>query len=155
MPIIELDMLIAFVNKVDELHNIAVGIFNKIINGKLSNVVVPTSAYMEYELVLKSRGYSEDTISSDIDAFRRIKNLGEIPLTSKVIIKASELRKRYGITYFDSLHAASAFFHDKMIISTDKVYRKIPELKVIDPREVSNSKNHMNNRLKTNRTIKN
>ncbi len=83
MPIIELDMLIAFVNKVDKLHSIAEKIFSKIISGNLNDVAVPTSAYMEYELVLRSKGYSEDIISEDIDAFRRIKNLSEIPLTSE------------------------------------------------------------------------
>ncbi len=136
MPIIELDMLIAFVNKADKLHSIAVRIFEAIISGRLGNVAVPTSAYMEYELVLKSRGYSEDTILSDIDAFRKIRNLGEVPLTSEVLIKASELRKKYGITYFDSLHAASALLHDKKIISKDRAYREIRELKTLDPEEV-------------------
>ena len=136
MPVIELDMLIAFVNRADKLHGVAVRIFNEIVNGRLGNVVVPTSAYMEYELVLKSKGYSEDTVSSDIEAFRRIRNLGEIPLTSEIIVKASELRRKYYITYFDSLHAASALSHDKTIISTDRVYREISELKAIDPREI-------------------
>jgi len=136
MPVIELDMLIALVNKADKLHSIAVRIFDEIVNGRLGNVVVPTSAYMEYELVLKSKGYSEDTVSSDIEAFRRIRNLGEIPLTSEIIVKASELRRKYYITYFDSLHAASALSHDKTIISTDRVYREIPGLKAIDPREI-------------------
>jgi len=136
MPVIELDMLIALVNRADKLHGVAVRIFNEIVNGRLGNVVVPTSAYMEYELVLKSKGYSEDTVSSDIEAFRRIRNLGEIPLTSEIIVKASELRRKYYITYFDSLHAASALSHDKTIISTDRVYREISELKAIDPREI-------------------
>ncbi len=135
MPIIELDMLIAFVNSVDALHNVAVKLFNEVARGKLGNVAAPTSAYMEYELVLRSRGYSEDTVLSDLNAFRRIKNLGEIPLTFEVIAKALELRKRYSITYFDSLHAASALLHDKTVISTDRVYRRIAELRAIDPRE--------------------
>jgi len=61
----------------------------------------------------------------DINAFRRIKNLGEISLTSKVIIKALELRKKLNITYFDSLYVASALLHDRIIISADdKVYKK-------------------------------
>ena len=135
MPAIELDMLIAFVNKADRLHNIAVKFFEKIVNGKLDNIVVPASAYMEYELVLRSRGYSSDTISSDIDAFRRMKNLGEIPLTSEIIVNAIKLRSKHHITYFDSLHAPSALSHDKTIISTDRVYKDMPEFKAMNPRE--------------------
>ena len=55
MPAIELDMLIAFVNKADRLHNIAVKFFEKIVGGELDNIVVPASAYIEYELMLRSR----------------------------------------------------------------------------------------------------
>ena len=135
MPAIELDMLIAFVNKADRLHDIAVKFFEKIVSGKLDNIVVPASAYIEYELVLRSRGYSSNTISSDIDAFRRMKNLGEIPLTSEIIVNAIKLRSKHHITYFDSLHAASALSHDKTIISTDRVYKDIPKLKAMNPRE--------------------
>lgn len=59
MPVIELDMLIAFINKADKYHEVAVKIFNDVVSGRSSNVAVPTSAYMEYELVLRSRGYDE------------------------------------------------------------------------------------------------
>ena len=141
MPLIELDMLIAYVNRADKLHDIATELFNNILNGKLGGVAVPTSAYIEYELVLRSKGYSESEVSNDISAFRRIKNLDEVPLTSKIIIKASELRRKYNITYFDSLHAASAFSHDKTIISIDKIYKEIIELRVIDPRKLLRRKN--------------
>ncbi len=134
MPIIELDMLIAFVNRADKLHTVASEIFDRIARGNLKKVAVPTSAYMEYELVLKSKGYNEDKVRGDIKSFRSIRNLGEIPLTSHVIIKASKLRIEYGLSYFDSLHAASAFFHDKTVISVDKAYGKIPEIKALDPR---------------------
>ena len=46
MPVIELDMLIAFINKADRYHEVAVKIFNDVVSGRLSNVAVPTSAYM-------------------------------------------------------------------------------------------------------------
>ncbi len=62
-----------------------------------------------------------------------IKNLGEIPLTSEIIIKALELKRKYNITYFDSLHAASALSHDKAIISNRKISSG---LKAINPREM-------------------
>lgn len=106
MPIIELDMLIAYVNIIDKLHRIASLIFTRIVNGELVNVAVPTSAYMEYELILRSKGYNEEVIRKDIEAFRLIKNLDEVPLTSNILIEASRLRNRYGLSYFDSLHAA-------------------------------------------------
>jgi len=136
MPVIELDVLIAFVNKADRLHNIATEIFNKITTGELKGIAVPTSAYIEYELILKSRGYSENVIRNDIEAFKRVKNLGEIPLTSNIIIKASKLRETYKLTYFDSLHAASALLYDKTIVSIDEAYQRIPKLKVLNPKRI-------------------
>ncbi len=137
MPAIELDMLIAYVNRADELHGVAVKIFNAIVNRKLKNIGVPSSAYLEYELVLKSKGYDDESISKDIQAFQNIKNLEEIPLSSNVIIEASRLRQKYKLTYFDSLHAASALLFDGKIISTDNAYKRILELEVIDPRDIT------------------
>ncbi len=46
MPIVELDMLIAYVNRADELHSVAVKVFDSIVKRELENVGVPTSAYL-------------------------------------------------------------------------------------------------------------
>lgn len=135
MPVIELDVLIAFVNKADKLHDVAVRILASVASGRLRNVAVPTSAYMEYELLLRSRGYSEEEVSSDVEAFRRVRNLGEVPLTSEILVEASRLRRIHGLTYFDSLHAASALQHDKMMVSRDEAYGRVPGLAAVDPRE--------------------
>jgi len=129
-------MPIALVNRSDKLHPIAKRLFKKISSGSLKNIVIPTSALIEYELILRSRGYSEDAIRKDIQAFMMISNIHEIPLTSKVIITASLLREKYHLSYFDSLHAASALAHDRIVISVDKCYRRIPDIKLIDPGSV-------------------
>ncbi len=137
VPVLELDMMIAFVNSVDRLHNVASNIFDKIVRGELGNAAIPCSAYMEYELILKSRGYSEEEVRLDLEAFRSLKNLGEVPLTLNILLTASRLRAMHGLSYFDSLHAASALAYDKVIISVDKAYERIPELKVMDPRKIT------------------
>ncbi len=93
-------------------------------------------ALLEYELVLRSRGYPEDKICEDIEAFTQIRNIKEIPLTSKILIEASKIRRLYSLTYFDSLHAASALAYDETIISSDKAYRKIPTLRALDPHQI-------------------
>ncbi len=136
MPVIELDMLIAYVNSLDKLHGIATKIFNKIVKGDLKNIAVPVSAYLEYNLVLRSRGYREEEICTDIESFRGIRGLGEIPLTSEILVASASLRIKYGLTFFDSLHAASALLYDGVIISVDKAYQRIRGLEVLDPRTV-------------------
>ncbi len=55
-----------------------------------------------------------------------IKNLDE-----KTFSKSLELRKKYSLGVFDSIHAAVALKYDKRIASTDQSYVKIKELKII------------------------
>ncbi|MBS7251528.1 MAG: PIN domain-containing protein [Candidatus Freyarchaeota archaeon] len=96
-----------------------------------------TSAYLEYELIHKSKGYPEGDIRAEIAAFRRYPNLDEKTLTSEIILKASELRgKIAGLTYFDSLHASTALLNDKKIISTDTIYDKVKEIERITPQKL-------------------
>ncbi len=132
MPVIELDMLIAFVNPLDRLHSLADELFKRVSSGKVK-VAVATSALLEYELLLRSRSYSQEDIRADIEAFRNL--LVEVPLDAGIIIRASELRDEYGLTYFDSLHAASAIAKDGVIISSDRAYEKVDGLKAIKPDE--------------------
>ena len=136
MPVIELDMLIAFVNKRDKLHKTSKEIFNKIVSRELKNIKVASSAYLEYELILKSRGYSLEDVYNDLRAFKHIKNLGEIPLSIDIILKAMEIRDKYEVSYFDSLHVATALEYDKTIISTDHIYNEIKEIKSLDPKDI-------------------
>gem|GEM_PF-6365315 len=61
--------------------------------GAVKNVAVPASAYMEYELILRSRGVSDEEIAEDIEAFKQIRNLDEIPLTASIITEAPVHRR--------------------------------------------------------------
>ena len=136
MPVIELDLLIGLVNRDDHLHSAAVKFFEMVRDRIIRDVSIATSALMEYSLVLRSKGVSDREIQSDIILIRTINNLGEAYLTSEVLVKAIDLRTKYGLTYFDSLHAATAILKDRVIISTDKAYSKINNIKHIDPRDV-------------------
>ncbi len=133
MPVIELDMLIALVNKSDKLHKVASGLFQAITSGRLKEMKLASSALLEYELVLRSRGYSEKDIRGDIEAFKLIPNLKEAFLTSEVIVKASSLREKYSLTYFDSLHCATAMLYDGKIVASDNAYDNVPEVRRLDP----------------------
>lgn len=136
MPVIELDLLIGLVNRDDHLHRIAIKFFEMVRDRMVRDVSIATSALMEYSLVLRSKGIPETEIQRDIALFRSIRNIGEAYLTSETLIKATELRMIYGLTYFDSLHAATAILRDGVIISTDKAYSKIDTIKHIDPRQI-------------------
>ena len=45
------------------------------------------------------------------------------------------MREKYQLTYFDSLHASTAIVENETLISYDKTYRKIKELKYITPQK--------------------
>lgn len=137
MPVIELDLLIAFVNSSDRHHRAADRIFRKIRAGELKDVSAASSAYLEYELVHRSRRYVAEDIRKEISSFKNFPKLGEEPLTSEVIAEAMRLREAIkAMTYFDSMHASTALLYDGDIISTDAIYDKVDGLTRIGPSKV-------------------
>jgi len=117
-------MLLAFINSADKLHSIAAELFRRVMLSKLQ-ASVASSALLELELLMRTRRYPEAEIREVLRAFKAIPNLGEEALSSDVMVLASELRERYHLTFFDSLHAATAILSDKQIISTDEAYGRL------------------------------
>jgi predicted nucleic acid-binding protein len=136
VPIIELDLLIAFVNASDKHHEAADRVFREIMDGKVKDVKVASSAYLEYELVHRSLGYPLEDTRREIFSFKNFPGLGEEPLTSEVMLEAMRLRETIDMTYFDSLHASTALLNDHKIISTDSVYDKVDGLTRIEPEQL-------------------
>ncbi len=137
MPVIELDLLIAFVNASDRHHQAADRIFQKIMTGKIKDIRTASSAYLEYELVHRSMGYPVEDTRKEISSFKNFPNLGEEPLTVKVILEAMRLREAVkSMTYFDSIHASTAMHSDGDIISTDAIYDKVESLNRIEPSRI-------------------
>ena len=96
---------------------------------------VPDTALLEFRIVLRARGRSSKEIASAMTALKyvfesyRIKEASTI--STKLFIKQAELEEKYGLSYFDSLIASSALLLDKIIVSDDKAFDKIPKLKRI------------------------
>ncbi len=111
--------MIALVSAKDKLHTTSEKIFKAIDSNKLKNVHIPSSAYLEYQLILKSKGVDGNKILKEIVFFQNINNLGEIPLDSKIIVTSIKLREKFQLSYFDSLHVANSMFLDSIIIGTD------------------------------------
>lgn len=130
-----MDLIIGLISTKDKLHDISKRIFKKIEAGNLKNVFIPASVFLEYELVLKSKEIAGSDLLKDIIHLRSIENIGEIPLTSNIIINALKLREKYDLTYFDSLHCAGALQIDAIIISSDKDFKFITNLQVIEPKD--------------------
>ncbi len=50
--------------------------------------------------------------------------------------RAAEIREDHDLSYYDSHHASAALFYDKSIVSTDRQYDRVKDLKRIDPYEI-------------------
>ncbi len=137
MPVIELDMLIGFVNRADRNHPDAVRLFDSVSRRSEAHFRVATSAYLEYELLHRSRRMKEAEIFAEISSFQSYPHLGETGLSARTVLRALLLREDHTLTYFDSLHAASALLFDGIILSTDRAYDEVEGLKRVDPSESS------------------
>ena len=130
MPVADTELLF-LLNPRDPRHGHALNIIERLRN----RLYVPDTALLEFEITLRSKGRSESQV---IRAFMSLKkifiNYGikEVhTLGSDIIIHHLDLMRQYGLSYFDSLIAASAMYIDGIIVSDDNVFDFIDGLKRI------------------------
>jgi len=126
MPLIETDTIIGFLNKKDRFHKEANSIFEKIDKNKL-DVAISSVSLIELQLIYKSKQI-EFQFEFDLAELQAIRHLKWAPLDVECSLTAISLRKRYDLTFFDSLHIGIAINLDKQIISQDKKYDGIAGL---------------------------
>ncbi len=133
MALIETDLLLALASITDKHHDEAVKIFKSGEPLKLSPY-----AFTELDLLILS-----GKLKVKIPAFFRslsevISYYGlEVPTPSfEHMLKAWKLREQYHLTYFDSLHASTAIIEDEPLVSYDKTYSTIKELKYLAPTQL-------------------
>ena len=59
------------------------------------------------------------------------------PPRARHLAVAWDLRRRYGLTYFDSLHAATALVEGEAIASYDSSYARVEGLKYLHPSQLA------------------
>jgi len=131
MPVLETDFLKALVDPQDRLHDKAVKALRKVEEGQW---YLASSAFLEFDLLLKKGGLS---LEDRIDVFESLKphiSLEVIcKLSHQTLAIAGRLQKTYGFSnfYFDSLHIGTAIEHDQQIVSSDKSFNDVKEVKRI------------------------
>ena len=131
MPVLETDFLKALIDPDDRLHGKAVRALEKVRDRKWH---VASSAFLELDLVLKKSGIS---LEDRIDAFEALKP--HIPLestpkfTHQTMAVAGRLQRTYKFSrfYFDSIHLGIAMEHDREIVSSDRGFDGVREVKRI------------------------
>lgn len=144
MPVIELDVLLAYLVAENRHHKIASRYFSGVVAGSLPKPAVSPFAIQELELGVKAKKilpYGRTAqlngelarFLTDVCEALKVHEIRMVPLRCEFFSKSAEFRDAYRLTYFDSLHAASSFFHDKEIVSTDADYDVVNQIKRIDP----------------------
>ena len=97
----------------------------QIINSK-ENLYTSAATLIELEIVVKRE--ISDFLSKSILTIiaEKIPRLKIIPFDQKTLQKSLELRKKYELGIYDSIHAATCLLKDKKIASTDHIFDKIP-----------------------------
>jgi len=127
MPIVDTEFLFALA-PLDRKHERAMESLS------IKNLRVPDTALFEFQIVLRARGRKAGEVAKAIEAVREIlgKTAREIKtISTGLFLKQAEVEIKYGLSYFDSLIAASALITDAMIVSDDRDFDRVPGLKRI------------------------
>ena len=129
---VEADLIYSLIKPEDWLKPVSEKLFKKLSKEKLFTSVITVT---EIEIVSRREIGIEfsDKVLELIES--RIKNIEFIPLTKEILKRAVEVRKKHGLNIFDSLHSATCLVHKEEILSTDKVFDFVKDLKRIDPRD--------------------
>lgn len=133
MPLLENDVILAYMNIRDRHHEAAEKIFDALKNGDLM-VDVSSVSMLEMELVYRSQGI-EEKLLGHLAAVSALPNVRYVPLTPDLVLASVYLRQTLSLTFFDSHYAATALNLDRHIISSDKAYDTVPGLTRTDPNE--------------------
>jgi len=134
MPLLENDVIFAYLNEYDPKHAIAENIFQKLRNGETS-LEISSVGLIEMELIYRSEGM-EDKLLKDLAAVAALPNVKYIALTPDIAVASVYLRQTLNLTFFDSHYAATALSLDRRIISFDQAYDKVPGLTCVKPHTI-------------------
>jgi len=98
-----------------------------------SDLMMPDSAAIEYQAVLRSRGRSPAQTKLALlalhEALTRKKVKEAKTISTSLLAYQAELEEKYGLSFFDSLIAASALALDRKVVSDDQAFDRVPDLK--------------------------
>ena len=131
--LIETDILLALISREDKHHADAV----TLLDGVLSGSRLSPYALIELDLLLRSGEIIVREVMSfytALSTFFKYRNIALLSAKPVYHGEAHELREKYKkLTYFDSLHAAVGIIENMELVSYDKGYRKVSELKYNHP----------------------
>ena len=126
MPTADTEVLFAL-NPKDRKHHDAIRMLRD-----LDDVSVPDTSILEFQIVLRGRGRDPAQVRNALLAINEVlrdMRVGESKTISTGLLALQcELEERHGLTYFDSLIAASSLTLDAQVISDDTAFDRIHNL---------------------------
>jgi len=127
--LVETDILLALISTEDKHHADVRMLLDKL----LGDVKISPYSLIELDLLLKSGEIIVKEVTAFYDALSDLleyREIGILPVKPEYHREAFGLRKRYeNLTYFDSLHAAVGITENLELVSYDREYGKVTELR--------------------------
>jgi len=131
MPVLETDFLKGLLDEKDRLHASCVRALRRISAG---DWVLASSALVELDLLLKKTGISDPGRHEVFESLKVEFDTKVILVVSHTVLsQAATIREKYRFRrfYFDSIHLSTAILHDGTIVSSDREFDQVTELKRI------------------------
>jgi len=131
MPVLETDFLKGLIDTSDRLHKHSVRALAMVTEGGWT---VSSSSMLELDLLLKNANVS---LSERHEVFESLKAELDVetvlPLSHAVLSQAALIQNKYSFAnfYFDSIHISTAVLHDGEIVSSDREFDQITEVRRI------------------------
>ena len=130
MVMIETDFLVALASRTDRHHGEARRLLERLTAVKLSPYSLVELDLLIASQCLRVRLPNFYSALEEVLAYYGVEVLRPRPTHFEV---AWGFRRRYGLTFFDSLHAAAAVKEGEVLVSYDERYRAVRELKYRHP----------------------
>ncbi len=131
MVLVETDFIVAISSPDDAHHGEAVRILRKL----ASKLKLSPYTLVELDLLIRS-GKLIVRLPAYYESLAKLLKYYEVTIVEPSPIHlavAWRLREKYGLSYFDSLHAATAITLGEPLTSYDETYRRVKELEYIHP----------------------
>jgi predicted nucleic acid-binding protein len=131
MPVLETDFLKGLLDEKDRLHAPCERALHRLSSGEW---FLASSALIELDLLLKKSGLSN---AGRLEVFESLRGEFEpkvvLVVSHVVLSRAATIREKYPFRrfYFDSIHISVALLHDATIVSSDREFDRVTELKRI------------------------
>jgi predicted nucleic acid-binding protein len=126
MPVIDTEVLFAM-NPKDPKHNAAKRLFKQ-----TENLKAPDTALLEFQLVLRARGRKPRDTAHVMHALRKVLSSSGVvevkTINANHLALQGEIEASHGLSYFDSLIAASAIVLGEKIVTDDRTFDTVPNL---------------------------